>query len=187
MGSLFENLPPEMVQKCVEFLPFAEVHAEIKQVSKATRKVARRALTRGRWKPFRYVAQQALAAVSEIDHRAFFREPDLAEDPNLVAYEITPGVPISFERFLGRRLQHDESGPLVGRGLGAWSDPKLAAVFTRHYLLHYGHGNDIEMHDTTARAWSDDWEDRTKANAFIAEIARIWNEMLSLGTPTISL
>ena len=61
MASLFESLPPEMVQKCVEFLPFAEVHAEVKQVSKATRKAARRALTRGRWRPFRYVAEQGLA------------------------------------------------------------------------------------------------------------------------------
>jgi len=56
--STFDDLPPEVVEKIVEFLPFAEVHAEIKQVSKATRKVARRALTRGRWKPFRYVAEQ---------------------------------------------------------------------------------------------------------------------------------
>ena len=67
MGSLFENLPPEMVQKCVEFLPFAEVHAEIKQVSKATRKVARRALTRGRWKPIRFVAEQGLAVCAAED------------------------------------------------------------------------------------------------------------------------
>ena len=49
--STFDDLPPEVVEKIVVFLPFAEVHAEIKQVSKATRKVARRALTRGRWKP----------------------------------------------------------------------------------------------------------------------------------------
>ena len=67
MASLFESLPPEMVQKCLEFLPFAEVHAEIKQVSKATRKVARRALTRGRWKPIRFVAEQGLAVCAAED------------------------------------------------------------------------------------------------------------------------
>ena len=67
MASLFESLPPEMVQKCVEFLPFPEVHAEIKQVSKATRTVARRALTRGRWKPIRYVAEQGLAVCAAED------------------------------------------------------------------------------------------------------------------------
>ena len=78
-------------------------------------------------------------------------------------------------------LEHSEAGPLVGRGLGTWSDPKLAAIFTRQYLVRYRHGNDIDMHDTTARAWSDDWEDRAKASAFIAEIARIWNAAVSLG------
>ena len=61
MSSSFDSLPPEVAQRCVEFLPFAEVHAEIKQVSKATRKAARRALTRGRWKPIRYVAEEGLA------------------------------------------------------------------------------------------------------------------------------
>ena len=56
-----ESLPPLLVQKCLEFLPFAEVHAGVKQVSKATRKAARMALTRGRWRPFRYVSEQGLA------------------------------------------------------------------------------------------------------------------------------
>ena len=78
MASSFDALPPEIAQKCVEFLDFDCVSGDLKGVSKATRGVARRALTRGRWKPFRYVAQQALAAVSEIDHRAFFREPPAA-------------------------------------------------------------------------------------------------------------
>ena len=72
MASSFDALPPEIVQKCVEFLDFDLVSGDLKAVSKATRGVARRALTRGRWKPFRYVAEQGLAAVSEIDHRAFF-------------------------------------------------------------------------------------------------------------------
>ena len=56
-----DSLPPLLVQKCLEFLPFAEVHAGVKQVSKATRKAARMALTRGRWRPFRYVSEQGLA------------------------------------------------------------------------------------------------------------------------------
>ena len=55
-----DSLPSELVQKCLEFLPFAEVHAEVKQVSKATRRAARRALTRGRWRPVKYVAEQGL-------------------------------------------------------------------------------------------------------------------------------
>ena len=61
MASFFDALPPEMVQKCVEFLDFDLVSGDLKAVSKATRGVARRALTRGRWKPIRYVAAEGLA------------------------------------------------------------------------------------------------------------------------------
>ena len=61
MASTFESLPPEMVQKCVEFLDFDLVSGDLKAVSKATRGVARRALTRGRWKPIRFVAAEGLA------------------------------------------------------------------------------------------------------------------------------
>ena len=45
----FDSLPPEIAQRCVEFLPFDLVSGDLKAVSKATRGVARRALTRGRW------------------------------------------------------------------------------------------------------------------------------------------
>ena len=61
MASSFDALPPEMVQKCVEFLDFDLVSGDLKAVSKATRGVARRALTRGRWKPIRFVAAEGLA------------------------------------------------------------------------------------------------------------------------------
>ena len=152
MASSFDALPPEIVQKCVEFLDFDLVSGDLKGVSKATRGVARRALTRGRWKPFRYVAEQGLAAVSEIDQRAFF---------------------------LGQELEHAEHGPLVGRGLGAWSDPLLAARFTRKFHVRYGYSRsyatEAEMYFHGARAWSDDWVDRTKASAFVVEMARIYD------------
>ena len=36
MASTFESLPPEMVQKCVEFLDFDLVSGDLKGVSKAT-------------------------------------------------------------------------------------------------------------------------------------------------------
>ena len=61
MASTFESLPPEIMQKCVEFLDFDLVSGDLKAVSKATRGVARRALTRGRWKPIRFVAAEGLA------------------------------------------------------------------------------------------------------------------------------
>ena len=105
-------MPPEVVEKIVEFLPFAEVHAEIKQVSKATRKVA------------------------------------LAGPPS--------------DPFFS------EAGPLIGIGLEAWADPILAARFTHQYLCF-----NLRAHSTEimAETWSDRWEDRAKAGAFVAAIA----------------
>ena len=278
MASSFDALPPEIAQKCVEFLDFDFVSGELKGVSKATRGVARRALTRGRWKPIRYVAAEALAAVSDIDHRAFFREPPaavcvpcreawaldpalvirlicdwdtdhlrnthldrqradagvyqgrllwivepsahgisrivsalestylipfsesnykwpffpfpmlnawswaldiaagLAEDPNK-AFD-AGGSPISLESVVGQDLVHSEAGPLVGRGLGTWSDPKLAARFARKFHVRYGYSsgyaNEMEMYFGGAALWSANWADRTKADAFMAEMERIW-------------
>ena len=65
--SSFQGLPREIMQKCVEFLPFDFVTAALKSVSKATRGAARRALTRGRWWPIRYVAEQGLAVCAVED------------------------------------------------------------------------------------------------------------------------
>ena len=86
MASTFENLPPEMVQKCLEFLPFDkliergawawEAHSRrrgidgdrsLKSVSKAVCAAVRRALTKGRWRPIRYVAEQGLAVCAAGD------------------------------------------------------------------------------------------------------------------------
>ena len=39
MASTFESLPPEIMQKCVEFLDFDLVSGDLKAVSKATRGV----------------------------------------------------------------------------------------------------------------------------------------------------
>ena len=114
MASSFDILPPEVVQKCVEFLPFAEVHAEIKQVSKATRKVARRALTRGRWKPlkkFCEIGREALSHLGspfcsyydkqkKLETQALFREV-WALEPSEVLVEITSWPEGEFLEFLG--------------------------------------------------------------------------------------
>ena len=80
---------------------------------------------------------------------------------------------------LGQDLVHSEHGPLVGRGLGAWSDPMLAAKFTRKFHVRYGYSRsyvtEAEMYFHGARAWSWDWVDRTKAAAFIVEMSRIYD------------
>ena len=86
MASLFESLPPEMVQKCLEFLPFDKLiergawaweadrresiprrDRSLKSVSKTVCAAVRRALTKGRWRPIRYVAEQGLAVCAAGD------------------------------------------------------------------------------------------------------------------------
>ena len=104
---------------------------------------------------------------------------DLAEDPNK-NYGPEYGIHDRFLRYdsiLGRELKHSEAGPLVGRGLEAWSDAKLAAKFTREYLAEYAdpwsaYDNETNMYDTYA--WASDWQDRAKADAFVAEMEEIW-------------
>ena len=80
---------------------------------------------------------------------------------------------------MGQDLVHSEHGPLVGRGLEAWSDTDLAARFTRKFHVRYGYSRSYatvaEMYFHGARAWSDDWVDRTKASAFVVEMARIYD------------
>ena len=49
------SVPPGLVQKILHFLPLDKVH-EAKQVSKLYRSAAHSAMTRGRWKPVRLVA-----------------------------------------------------------------------------------------------------------------------------------
>ena len=56
------TLPPELVERCLEFLPFEDLHTNVKQLSKAMRSAARRCLTCGRWRPIRYVVEEAIVA-----------------------------------------------------------------------------------------------------------------------------
>ena len=282
MASSFDTLPPEMVQKCVEFLPFDkliergawawEAHSRrrgidgdrsLKSVSKAVCAAVRRALTKGRWRPIRYVAEQGLAVCAAGDHAwpddplhgngaptdpppaaaplcAIFREawaldpalviriiifdwntyPDRGPPPaNLIPSKAKHGVyqgrflwivepsaaglsrvvsaleatyvireewgaPVFFPHFMlfmiwmahpGILGTPGNAGKLVGIGLEAWADPQLAGDFAANYMLDNLHftGDDLDMLDVTAPLWSEGWENRTKARAFCAEIARI--------------
>ena len=65
----FENLPTEIAQKCVEFLEFGGLKGsaiEVKSVSRCLRKAARWALTRGRWKPIRFVSEHGLETLQNL-------------------------------------------------------------------------------------------------------------------------
>ena len=61
----FGDLPTEIAQKCVEFLEFDEA-TEVKSVSRGLRKAARWALTRGRWRPIRFVSEHGLDTLKKL-------------------------------------------------------------------------------------------------------------------------
>ncbi len=70
---------------------------------------------------------------------------------------------------------------IVGAGLEAWADQQLAATFTRDCLYYSTSLNarvDTHLLELYARAWSARWEDRTKADAFVAAMGRIREEMV---------
>ena len=55
---------PDVVQRFVEYLPFDEV-TKIKAVARPFRTAARRALTRGRWRPLRFLDERGEGATRE--------------------------------------------------------------------------------------------------------------------------
>ena len=263
MASLFESLPPEIVQKCVEFLDFDLVSGDLKAVSKATRGVARRALTRGRWKPIRYVAAEGLAVCAADDSLQefglggfpveFARDPPPAAcatfreawalDPALVIkvicdwdtsglgahlmgvyqgrflsiveppveglgiyntvsrmvpcleamylirvsddathgtvrdkWNFFPFVMLRVWWTLNRGGSLNNPGVLrsvLGSGLEAWSDAELAAKFTGEYLSYLGYWDTPENIYSLAKAFSDEWSDRTKADVYMTEMAEV--------------
>ncbi len=80
-------LPPELLERCLECLPFEEVHTNVKQVSKEVRSAARRSLTRGRWRPVKYVLENAIVT------NALERPPSAAETARFrEAWALDPGL-----------------------------------------------------------------------------------------------
>ena len=62
----FGALPRELQTRCVEALDLAEAASLVKQLSKGTRAAARRALTRGRWRPVCEVARNGKATIEGV-------------------------------------------------------------------------------------------------------------------------
>ena len=62
----FGALPQELQIRCVEFIDLAEAASLAKQLSKGTRTAARRALTRGRWRPVCEVARNGQATIEGV-------------------------------------------------------------------------------------------------------------------------
>ena len=59
-------LPQELQIRCVEFLALGDAASLAKQLSKGTRVAARRALTRGRWRPVCEVARNGKATIEGV-------------------------------------------------------------------------------------------------------------------------
>ncbi|CAH0379167.1 unnamed protein product [Pelagomonas calceolata] len=64
--SRFVALPQELQIRCVEFLALGDAASLAKQLSKGTRTAARRALTRGRWRPVCEVARNGKATIEGV-------------------------------------------------------------------------------------------------------------------------
>ena len=62
----FSALPQELQIRCVEFLVLGDAASLAKQISKGTRGAARRALTRGRWRPVCEVARNGKATIEGV-------------------------------------------------------------------------------------------------------------------------
>ena len=65
-SSRFGALPQELQIRCVEFLALGDAASLAKQLSKVTRAAARRALTRGRWRPVCEVARNGKATIEGV-------------------------------------------------------------------------------------------------------------------------
>ena len=125
-------LPPELVERCLEFLPFEEVHTNVKQVSKVVRSAARRSLTRGRWRPIKYVLENAIVA------NALERPATAAETAQFrEAWALDPGqVLLEFVVLWNNKRESHAEGP---NGIasatfwiwdrGAWDRGGVGAVF----------------------------------------------------------
>ena len=50
-----DGLAVDVLTKVMEFVPFEEVHTTVKRVSRGLRSAARRALTKGRWRPLKFL------------------------------------------------------------------------------------------------------------------------------------
>ena len=62
----YAALPQELQIRCVEFLALGDAASLAKQLSKGMRAAARRALTRGRWRPVCEVARNGKATIEDV-------------------------------------------------------------------------------------------------------------------------
>ena len=80
------------------------------------------------------------------------------------------------------------AGPAVGIGLECWADLEEAVEAMVHFMKFLGGGpgcsddwdpEEVALIDATARAWSAEWEDRARAELFVAAAERHRDEILA--------
>jgi len=105
-------------------------------------------------------------------------------------HQVSLGYPADYGDYRSPVLDRETEDRLFGLGLESWTDPKLAAAFATDVLGHndyYSCGfwdvwnlNSETSGDRIYRAmlegWVQDWRDRGKADAFVAEGFRLQDE-----------
>ena len=150
----FGDIPTEVAQKCVEFLEFEEA-TEVKKVS--------RGLCEGLYREFggqrdRYNGRLLFSPHSVL--RSWGGQLGRCAE-QIRLHRVAPHFPPA--------PQAPESIG-IGAALESWTDPNLAAR-----LLDEFRGNTMNHTwlASVAITWSEHWQDRNKAHAFVAEAERI--------------
>ena len=120
------NLPVDLAARCLEFLPFDTVRGAkrgVKRVSRGLRSAARRALTRGRWRPIKQFAEASLFIKETMD------SPDAVPAASIeryrAAWALEPGQ-VFFEVANWHGLSEPIAIP-IARFLATWSRPSEAS------------------------------------------------------------
>ena len=123
-------LPPELLERCLECLPFEEVHTNVKQVSKEVRSAARRSLTRGRWRPVKYVLENAIVT------NALERPPSAAETARFrEAWALDPGLVLLELNLLWRNEKDSHEDDIDPGNFWAWNRQQFKPSVARFLAL----------------------------------------------------
>ena len=123
-------LPPELLERCLECLPFEEVHTNVKQVSKEVRSAARRSLTRGRWRPVKYVLENAIVT------NALERPPSAAETTRFrEAWALDPGLVLLELNLLWRNEKDSHENDIDPGNFWAWNRQQFKPSVARFLAL----------------------------------------------------
>ena len=135
-------LPPELLTQVLEFLPFAEMHTELKRVARHVRSAARQVLTKGRWRPVKFFDEQGLDVLGRHGPR---RKPVVGAAVALVGPWTSS---VSSAEYNGRRgVVVETPGDIVdqNRVLVAVGDQTLSVKLGNVLAVSAAHRADLKM------------------------------------------